>query len=170
MWSFKKFLFGACAGAVAAFSAGAFAQNVDAVTADELQAALEAAGLGPVTMLEDAGTGNPVAHGRAGENTFFVRALDCSGTPAACETLMFFANFELGRAATANDFRIADNFRDGQVFGRAYVLEDKGQVGVDYVIELGGGVSKEHLSQNISRWADVISEFIDKFRAGLGES
>lgn len=141
------------------------AQVIGSVTADELETALSDAGLSP-TMLEDAATGAPVANGRAGEISFFVRALDCSGAPASCENLMFFANFELGRTASAQDFRIVNSFNDGQVFGRAYVLEERGEVGVDYVIELGGGVTPDHLSQNISRWADVIGAFVEKFREG----
>ncbi len=153
--------------ATAAFALAGTAQaeNIGAVTAQELEAALSEAGLNP-TMLADAASGAPVANGRAGEFNFFVRALDCSGTPLACETLLFFANFDLGRTATVSDFRVVDNFRDGQVFGRAYVLEKQDKVGVDYVVELGGGVSKEHLSQNISRWADVIAAFVEKFQAG----
>ncbi len=159
----KRFI-GCAAGAAFLFGAAA-AETIGAVTAEQLEAALSDAGLGP-TMLEDASTGAPVANGRAGEFSFFVRALECSGKPAACENLVFFANFDLGRTATAQDFRIVNDFNDGQVFGRAYVLEDKNQVGVDYVIELGGGVSEDHLSQNVSRWADVIGAFVDQFRAG----
>ena len=151
--------------AVVALTSAASAESIDAVTADELEAALSAAGLTP-TMLEDAASGAPVANGRAGEFGFMVRALDCSGEPLACENLMFFANFDLGRNAGAEDFRIVNSFNDGQVFGRAYVLEKKDQVGVDYVIELGGGVSEDHLTKNISRWADVISAFVSKFQAG----
>lgn len=171
---FSKALAGAAAvlalaGAVLTFAGAAQASNIDAVTADELEAALSEAGLNP-TMLADAASGAPVANGRAGEFNFFVRALDCSGEPMACETLMFFANFELGRAATVADFRTVDDFRDGQVFGRAYVLEDRNAVGVDYVVELGGGVSPDHLSQNIARWADVIAAFVEKFQAGPPES
>lgn len=162
MGRIRNFILPFAAGAAALFGAG-HAQNISAVTAEELEAALSEAGLSP-TMLEDAASGAPVANGRAGEFNFFVRALDCAGAPPACETLMFFANFELGRPATAQDFRITDDFRDGQVFGRAYVLESQNSVGVDYVIELGGGVSKEHLAQNIGRWADVIGAFVSKFQ------
>ncbi len=153
--------------AAAAFAlvGAASAENIAAVTADELEAALAEAGLSP-TMLEDAATGAPVANGTAGQFSFVVRALGCSGKPEACENLVFFANFDLGRTASAEDFRIVNSFNDGQVFGRAYVLEKQDQVGVDYVIELGGGVSKEHLSQNIGRWADVISAFVSKFQEG----
>lgn len=167
MSSLKKYF--AAIPAVTAIVSGAHAQSVNAVTADELEAALSAAGLSP-TMIEDAATGTPVANGVAGEFSFFVRALDCSGTPVACETLMFFANFDLGRTASAGDFRVVNKFNDSQVFGRAYVIESQSQVGVDYVIELGGGVSEGHLEQNVSRWADVIGAFVDQFRAGLGES
>ena len=155
--------------AAVAMAGAAQAQNIGAVTAEELEAALAEAGLNP-TMLEDAATGAPVANGKAGEFNFFVRALDCAGEPPACQTLMFFANFPLGRAPTAKDLRITDDFRDGQVFGRAYVLESKNEVGVDYVIELGGGVSKEHLAQNIGRWADVIAAFVSKFQEGYESS
>ncbi len=153
---------------VFSFSSAA-AQTLDAVNGDQLSAALSAAGLSP-TIIEDAATGAPVAQGAAGDFGFFVRALSCSGTPPACENLVFFANFDLGRSVTTSDYRIINSFNDSQVFGRAYVLESQNQVGVDYVIELGGGVSPEHLAKNIARWADVINVFVGKFREGAAGS
>jgi len=154
-------------GAVAAlfWVGGAAAQSLGAVTADQLESVLGAADLNP-NMMADSQTGAPVAAGRAGDFGFYVRALSCSGAPASCETLVFFANFKLGRSVTEGDYRIVNSFNDSQVFGRAYVLEGTDEVGVDYVIELGGGVSEAHLSQNISRWADVISAFVAKFQGG----
>lgn len=154
----------ALAAIAAAWQGAAFAADdiIDRVTADQLEAALEAAGLNP-EMMVDADTGAPVARGEAGDIVFFVRGLECSGRPVACEDLVFFANFGLGRPVTARDYRLADDFKDKQVFGRAYVLEKTNEVGVDYVIELSGGVTEEHLATNISRWADVILAFIDKF-------
>jgi len=157
-----------CGFALAA-APGAAAQMIEAVTGEELEAALSEAGLSPEIIL-DAANGAPVASGKAGEFSFFVRALSCSGSPAACENLLFFANFDLGRSATTHDFRIVNSFNDSQVFGRAYIIESKNEVGVDYVIELGGGVSKDHLSENISRWADVIAAFVTKFRDGQASS
>lgn len=147
----------------------ASAETLGAVTAEQLEDVLSAADLSP-SMMADSATGAPVAAGQAGQFGFYVRALSCSGAPSACETLVFFANFELGRAATAQDYRIVNSFNDSQVFGRAYVLEGTGEVGVDYVIELGGGVTDEHLSQNISRWADVINAFVQKFQEGAASS
>lgn len=158
----------ALAASVAIFDAAA-AQNIQSVTGAQLESALDAAGLSP-SMMEDAATGAPVAKGSAGEFEFYVRALDCSGSPQACENLMFFANFKLNRALAATDYRIVNSFNDSQVFGRAYVLENTGEVGVDYVIELGGGVSADHLSENIGRWADVISAFVQKFQEGAASS
>lgn len=164
----KTMIAAAAFGWLAAMGA-ANAQTVGAVTAEELEQALTAANLNP-SMMADSATGAPVASGQAGPFSFYVRALSCSGAPAACETLVFFANFKLGRTVTAQDYRIVNGFNESQVFGRAYVIEGTGEVGVDYVIELDGGVTPDHLSQNIGRWADVITTFVSKFREGAGTS
>lgn len=145
------------------------AQTTSAVTAAELEAALTEAGLSPA-MTQDAASGAPVARGSAGDIIFWVRALDCAGAPPACENLLFFANFDLGRATTPKDYEIINAFNERQVFGRAYIIEGRNQVGVDYVIDLAGGVTAEHLALSIGRWADVIAAFIDNFRAGHGVS
>ena len=158
-------IFTAAALAGALSLASASAQTLGAVTAEQLESVLAAADLSP-SMMSDSANGAPVAAGKAGQFDFYVRAVQCSGAPVACETLVFFANFKLGRTVAASDYRIVNSFNDSQLFGRAYVLENTGEVGVDYVIELGGGVSEAHLSQNISRWADVISAFVSRFQEG----
>ncbi|WP_428407525.1 YbjN domain-containing protein [Hyphococcus sp.] len=159
----KHFLAAAAFGM--AMCTGAGAETLGAITGDQLESVLAEAGLNP-DMMADSATGAPVAQGKAGQFGFYVRALSCSGSPKACETLVFFANFKLGRDVAESDYRIVNSFNDSQVFGRAYVLEGTDEVGVDYVIELNGGVTEEHLSQNISRWADVISAFVSKFQDG----
>lgn len=161
----KKIL---AAGAIATalLTAPASAQMLDSITADQLESVLSEAGLSP-EMIPNANGGFPVAYGDAGDNrNFYVRGLSCSGRPLACQELVFFAEFELGRDVAASDYRIVNRYNDSQVFGRAFVLPKTGKVGVDYVIELGGGVSEEHITQNISRWADVISAFLTKFEEG----
>jgi hypothetical protein len=156
--------------AAALMSAGsAFAETKSAVTGAELGTILTGAGLA-AEMIEDATTKAPVAHVQAGAVQYWVRALDCSGAPKACATLVFFANFELGRAATAHDFEVVNRFNDSQVFGRAYVIPGRNQVGVDYVIELDGGVSTDNITRNIARWADVITAFIGHFSEGQASS
>jgi hypothetical protein len=155
----------AAAAAAIILSSPAWAQSKSAVTAAELETILSDAGL-PTDVIEDAATGAPVAAVQAGGVHFWIRALDCSGSPKACATLVFFANFELGRATTPKDYEIINRFNDSQVFGRAYLLPGRDQVGVDYVVELEGGVSLDHIAANIGRWRDVINAFIAHFSEG----
>lgn len=155
--------------AIVALVSPASAQMKSAVTAAELQSILADAGMS-VTMIEDAQTGSPVATAQSGAVQFWVRALDCAGAPKSCSTLMFFANFELGRAATPADYQAVNGFNDRQVFGRAYLIPGRNQVGVDYVVELDGGVAPGNISGNVARWVDVIGAFIDHFSAGAATS
>lgn len=164
-----RMIWSAAIAAMALSVAPAAAQTKSAVTAAELEAILSEAGF-PVAVIEDAQTGAPVAHAQAGNVQFWIRALDCAGAPKACSTLVFFANFDLGRAATGKDYEVVNRFNDSQVFGRAYLLPGRNLVGVDYVIELDGGVSMDHISKSIGRWADVISAFIGHFSDGQKSS
>lgn len=154
----------AIAAAIMVAAAPAHAQTKAALTGEELGAVLSAAGI-EAEIIEDARTGVPVATAQAGQIQFWVRALDCAGAPKACSTLMFFANFELGRDAAPADYQTVNAFNDRQVFGRAYLLPAKNLIGVDYVMELQGGVAPDHISQSIARWADVIDAFIAHFSA-----
>ena len=140
-------------------------QIADRMTADEIEAALSDAGF-EVTMSTDADSGNPVAKGVTGNIIFIVRAMDCEGSPKACQQLMLFANFDLGREATERDFRVVNDFNDSSLDGRAYVLERTNQVGIDFVIDLTGGVSPDHIAGRLARWEGVISRFLEEFRAG----
>lgn len=165
---FKSFL-GAFSAIVMLGAISANAQMIDSITGDDLEEVLRAANMGPSSMVDES-SGAPVLTGQAGEFKFYVRALNCAGTPKACENLVFFANFELGRPAAASDYRIVNKFNESQVFGRSYVIGGTNEVGVDYVIELSGGVTKGHLEDNIARWADVISAFVSKFQEGASTS
>jgi hypothetical protein len=150
--------------ALALAAPGAAAETKSALTAGEILGVLADAGLAPQAS-SDVATGAPVFFGRAGDIVFVVRALDCGGAPPACENLLFIANFDLGREVTPDDFVVINKFNDSQLFGRAYVLPAQAQVGVEYVIELGGGVSPDHIAQNVARWANIISAFIGNFSA-----
>jgi hypothetical protein len=157
--------FSALAAMTMALAAPALAETKSALTADEVMSVLGEAGLAP-QLSQDLATGAPVFLGRAGDINFVVRALNCGGAPAACENLLFLANFDLGRAVTADDYVIINRFNDSQLFGRAYVLANTSQVGVEYVLEMGGGVSSEHIAQNVSRWANIIGAFLGNFANG----
>ena len=148
--------------AAAALSALGAAQAQDvrgALTARQIETALTEAGLQP-TLIKDKATGNPVATGALDGGLIFVaRAMGCEGFPKACAQVVLFANFDLGREVTGGDFEIVNAFNEGNVNGRAYVLEGRDQVGVDYVIDLTGGVTAEHVASKLSRWPSVVGDF-----------
>ncbi|MCQ8183927.1 YbjN domain-containing protein [Parvularcula maris] len=143
-------------------TASAAAQDLRPVTenmtAADIERVLKEAGLNP-TMTEDAATGAPVATGNADGVIFVLRAVDCAGTPQRCQQLVLFANFELRRDITERDFRVVNGFNDSAANGRAYVLEGAGQVGVDYVIDLTGGVTAEHIQGRLGKWPEIIGTF-----------
>lgn len=130
----------------------------ETLTADDIEQALAAAGLSP-TMSIDGDTGAPVATGTTDGLIFVVRAVDCEGRPLRCGQLVLFANFDLRRRVTDEDFRIVNRFNDGNKNGRAYVLEGREQIGVDYVIDLTGGVTAEHIRNRLDRWPGIIQTF-----------
>jgi hypothetical protein len=155
----------AFAALVMATAAPALADTKSALTPDEVMSVLDAAGLKP-RLSQDLATGAPVFLGSAGNINFVVRALNCSGSPAACENLLFIANFDLERPVAPEDYVAINRFNDSQLFGRAYVLAGSNQVGVEYVLEMGGGVSTDHIAQNVARWASIIGAFISNFSRG----
>jgi len=157
--------FASLAAAMLTVSAAAKAETKSALTPDEVMSVLGDAGLSP-RLSQDVATGAPVFLGSAGDINFVVRALNCSGSPAACENLLFLANFNLGRDVTPDDYVIVNRFNDSQLFGRAYVLAGTNQVGVEYVLEMGGGVSTDHIAQNVARWSNIIRAFISNFTRG----
>ncbi len=130
----------------------------DAVSASEIEQLLREAGLEP-TMLTDKQTGAPIATGQANGMIFVVRALDCAGVPMRCGQLLMFANFDLDRAISDQDFRIVNDFNESNVNGRAYVLEDRSQIGVDFIIDMTGGVTPRHIGSRLGRWPGVIRDF-----------
>ncbi|MEM0928612.1 MAG: YbjN domain-containing protein [Pseudomonadota bacterium] len=135
----------------------------ESLTSEDIARVLTQAGLSP-TMLEDA-TGAPVATGSSDGIIFVVRAVDCEGQPARCGQLVLFANFDLGRPIGDQDFRIVNGFNDGNKNGRAYVLENRSQIGVDYIIDLTGGVTSEHIENRLNRWPDIIGTFQQQMNA-----
>ncbi|MEQ1929343.1 MAG: hypothetical protein ABL957_02260, partial [Parvularculaceae bacterium] len=74
----------ALAAVLLAASAPALAETKSALTPDEVMSVLGDAGLSP-QLSQDVQSGAPVFLGRAGDINFVVRALNCSGSPAACE-------------------------------------------------------------------------------------
>lgn len=158
--------------AVAAMAGSATAQTRSSFTVTELKSVLSQAGLSPKIVkdqtLKDKARAPRAIQGTVksdkGTFTFFVRGKGCKGAPPACEIYIFFANWNLDRDATPADLRIANKFNDTKHYGRAYVLQAKRQVGVDYVVELRGGVTRDYMIARAKRWPAVISAYVAHIR------
>jgi len=103
----------------------------------------------------------------------FLRLKDCNEAPQnRCQTLIFFANFDLGANVTSKNAEVINEFNDLKVMGRAYYLdyeeENEDQIGVDFRISLNGGVSRNHLAQEAKAWEDVIQSFMDHYIEKMG--
>lgn len=149
-------------------SGSALAQPVSSLTLDQLERILKDAGFATETTTnENTGVetlGGTVKLEDGSDVIFWVTMRDCAGDPVACESVILFANFNLGREATPDDFRTANHYNDRQVFGRAYILEEAHQVGVDYLIHLGGGVERQHLERAVARWPGIITAFLATYQ------
>ncbi|MCI5048269.1 MAG: YbjN domain-containing protein [Aquisalinus sp.] len=145
--------------ALLAITSSYAAEITDSMSGAEIEKLLTDAGFGG-RIITDRDTGAPVAMGTSGDLNFIVRAMDCGGEPIACRRLLFFANFDLNRPVNPGDFRVVNNFNEAHFDGRAYLIEGKNQIGVDYYIDLTGGVTSEHVSSRLSRWRGVMDSFL----------
>ena len=96
---------------------------------------------------------------------------DCFGSaPPRCSTLLFFANFDLGRRILPSDPEIMNKYNDTKVIGRAYFLkkpeQESDQIGIDFRISLEGGVTREHLILESRKWEGAINAFVANFQEG----
>lgn len=103
------------------------------------------------------------------EYTSWLTFKDCiEGIQPRCATLLFFANFDLGRRISSNDPEVLNKYNDTKVIGRAYFLkkpeEDQDQIGIDFRISLEGGVTREHLRLEAGKWEGAINDFVANFR------
>lgn len=161
-----RFWAGLAAGALLAATPTAASEVKSALTADEISEALTAAGLS-ASPLSDLKTGAPVFKADAGDGEFWVRTLDCSGTKTvSCSTLVFFRNFTLSTgSATPRHIFLINQYNEQNLSGRAYLLPGAApgggdQVGIDYVVDLKGGVSTDHLAGRIAQWSQIVRAFI----------
>ena len=97
----------------------------------------------------------------------WLRLKNClENVPERCGTLIFFANFNLGRKVSSQDMVILNSYNDKNVIGRAYYLEkpdqdNNDQIGIDFRISLNGGVTREHLTLEAKKWDEVIDTFVE---------
>lgn len=158
---------------VFAITTSSAAQTQNSYTPAEIQT-LMAAGKVAFELVPDDRGGPAYLRGAVkselGEYSYFIRFMDCVDQTHSCKTLVFFANWDLGREITNNDYRIVNGYNDTKVYGRAYVRKGANEVGVDNVVELGNDVSTEFLLRSVERWSDVVTTFVAHFRkASSGE-
>lgn len=100
----------------------------------------------------------------------WLRLKNCfENVPERCRTLIFFANFDLGKKVSSQDMVILNSYNDKNVIGRAYYLEkqdreNNDQIGIDFRISLNGGVTREHLALEAEKWDEVIDIFVETYK------
>lgn len=86
---------------------------------------------------------------------FIADVRDCEADRTGCLTVLFFANFRLGRETVSDDYIQANAYNDRRTWGRAYVLVD--EIGVDYAVGLND--ENEFGENEIEIWKLVLSAF-----------
>jgi len=142
---------------------------ISSTTAGEMAVLLKS--FGWEAKLEDDGEGVPDLI-RISFNNYksWLRLKNClESVPERCRTLIFFANFNLGRKVSSQDMVILNSYNDKNVIGRAYYLEiqdqdNNDQIGIDFRISLNGGVTREHLTLEAEKWDEVIDTFVETYK------
>lgn len=105
-----------------------------------------------------------------GEINIVLSLRNCAdNTNFDCETLLFFANFDLDNPITGEQQAQINNFNDSNLTGRAYytlpIDETPPRIGLDMRISLKGGVTKEHLVYETLEFKSALDTLLQK----LGE-
>jgi len=145
----------------------ALAETKSTVNLSELEQILIAAGLEPEMEVSE-NDNEPYALVTANGYNFDVRAKQC--IPEGCQVILFFSNFDLGRDITQKDYRAVNTYNDSNLHGRAYVYEAKKRVGIDFVLDLRGGVDTAYIQLNARRFPGLVQEFVDHFRDAMSDN
>ncbi|NOX74074.1 MAG: YbjN domain-containing protein [Alphaproteobacteria bacterium] len=142
------------------------AQIRDTLNLFEFEQVLIDAGFAPEMSVPQS-SGEPHARIFAGGFNFTVIGKECAAS--SCEVMLFVANFDLDRDVVFKDYEIVNSYNDTQLSGRAYVLVDDRQVGIDQVIDLRGGVSQEFILLKAGRFPDLVQTFTEHYQNENGE-
>lgn len=95
----------------------------------------------------------PIIDSKASGMNFWVYFYNCDGEPKICRRVQFQSSFK-------TDMPMQDKAMDWnnkKVAGRA--ANSKDNTYFDYVVDCGGGVTADNLSQNLERFDSLMSEF-----------
>lgn len=148
--------------------AAATAEIISRVTVQEMADLLSGFGW-EASVWEDDKEPSDFVQIKFNDYTSWLTLKDCfEGASPKCSTLLFFANFDLGRRISSGDSEILNKYNDTKVIGRAYFLkkpeQEMDQIGIDFRISLEGGVTREHLTLEARKWEGAIDDFIANFR------
>lgn len=141
------------------------AQASGAMTLAEFSAAMKRANMSPAFVQRDDGTRMINGSTQLSDLNvkFFVRASACTKSEGPCSNYVLFANFNLPNGVSDAMKAKVNKFNDRNYLGRAYWGEKK--VGVDYVVELSGGVFSRYVDARLEKFVTVLENFIGKMRA-----
>lgn len=139
----------------------AFADTKTHLTTDDFDLILRAAGFTP-DLIIDEDTSEPFASMDHGGYKFSARGKEC--TAQGCTQILFFANFDMDRDITLSDYRALNSYNDNNVLGRAYAVEKEQRIGIDFVVDLAGGVSTDHIRLGAQAFPELIVEFVEAYR------
>jgi hypothetical protein len=116
------------------------------------------------TLTTDEG-GDPLVMASADGLTFKVYTYDCNkAAPRRCQSIQFTSSFSLGHKATADDFKMMNNYNRNKIYGRAFI-DQNGDAAIDFTIDLSGGVLAGNLMSQVSTWKSYV---LDRFVTQLG--
>jgi putative sensory transduction regulator len=142
------------------------AQTRETLNLFEFEQVLIDAGFAP-KMSVSQNSGEPRAQISSDGLNFTVIGKEC--VASSCEAMLFVANFNLNRDVVFKDYEIVNSYNDTQLSGRAYVLVEDRQVGIDQVIDLRGGVSQEYILLKTGGFPDLVQTFTQHYQKENGE-
>ena len=142
------------AGILASVSTFAYAVPV---SPQDVIRVLKANGATDVSSETDEDGNGVEVYGTINDVNFIANAIDCNPGNTSCKAILFFANFDLDRAAMPEDYVKANEYNDGRTWGRAYVLDD--QIGIDYAVDL---YDENRFGTNeVETWGVIIDSFLE---------
>ncbi|WP_269933248.1 YbjN domain-containing protein [Aminobacter sp. HY435] len=124
---------------------------LDGITIAEMEAIMTKAGYQAKVGVD--GDNLPVIDSKASGMKFWVYFYNCDGEPQKCRRVQFQSSFKTDEAMQKK----ALDWNNKKVAGRA--SNDRDNTYFDYLIDAGGGVSPDNLSQNLERFDTLMSEF-----------
>lgn len=95
----------------------------------------------------------PIIDSKASGMSFWVYFYNCEGEPKKCRRVQFQTSFKTDMAMQDK----ALDWNNKKVAGRA--ANSKDNTYFDYMVDCGGGITADNLSQNLERFDSLMSEF-----------